>query len=88
MIEKKPGVQKIHQMRIIGLLEADFNTELNLIFAKKMIRNTEQCGICGEQWGGQPNKTEKNKAFKKLLTLDYSRLEYKTIAIFANDATA
>ena len=33
-MEKKPGVRKIHQLRIIGLLEADFNTALKLIFAK------------------------------------------------------
>ena len=37
MLEKKPGVRKIHQLRIIGLLEADFNTALKLIFARKMM---------------------------------------------------
>ncbi|KAL7531049.1 hypothetical protein ACHAWF_003610 [Thalassiosira exigua] len=34
MLWKKAGVQKIHLMRIIGLLEADFNTALKIIFAR------------------------------------------------------
>ena len=41
MLEKKPGVRKIHKLRIIGLLEADFNTALKLIFAKKMLKELE-----------------------------------------------
>ena len=87
MIEKKPGVRKIHQLRIIGLLEADFNTSLKLIFARKMMRNAENSGISGEQWGGRPNRMAIDTAFKKLLTLDYARMTYKTIVMFENDAT-
>ena len=30
MLEKKKGVQKIHMLRIIGLVEADFNTALKI----------------------------------------------------------
>ena len=64
MLEKKHGVRKIHQLRIIGLLEADFNTALKLIFAKKMMRNAESSGISGEQWGGRPNRTAIDTAYK------------------------
>jgi len=39
MLEKKPGVRNIHLLRIIGLLEADFNTALKYFFAKKMMTN-------------------------------------------------
>ena len=69
MLGKKPGVRKIHQLHIIGLLEADFNTALKLIFARKMMRNAETSGISEEQWGGCPNRTELDTACKKLLTL-------------------
>ncbi|KAL7536182.1 hypothetical protein ACHAXR_006960 [Thalassiosira sp. AJA248-18] len=31
MLEKKKGIRQIHQMRIIGLVEADFNTALKLM---------------------------------------------------------
>jgi len=34
MLEKKRDVQKIHQLRIIGILEADFNTALKILFSK------------------------------------------------------
>ena len=88
MREKKPGMIKIHQLRIIGLLEADFNIALKLIFAKKMMRNEESSGISGEQWGGSPKRTAIDTAFKKLLMLDYARMTYKTIAMFANDAAS
>ena len=33
MIEKKKGVHKIHQLRIIGILEADFQTALKVIIS-------------------------------------------------------
>ena len=35
MLEKKVGVRKIYQLRIIGLGEADFNSALKLYFAKQ-----------------------------------------------------
>ena len=37
MLEKSPGSLKIHQLRIIALLEADLNTALKLIFAKSLM---------------------------------------------------
>ena len=51
------------------------------------MRNAERSGINGEQWVGRPNRTALDTAFKKLLTFDYARMTYKTVAIFANDAT-
>ena len=65
ILEKKPGVRKIHQLCIIGLLEADFNTALKLIFGRKMMRNEETSGISEEQWGGRPNRTALDTACKK-----------------------
>ena len=50
--------------------------------------NAETSGISDEQWGGRPNRTALDTACKKLLMLDYARSTYKTIAMFANDATA
>ena len=52
------------------------------------MRNAESSGISGEKWGGRPNRTAVDTAFKKLLTFDYACLTYKTVAMFANDATA
>ena len=36
MLEKKAGVRKIHLMRITALVEADFNTALKIMFARKL----------------------------------------------------
>ena len=88
MLENKHGLSKIQQLSIIGLLEADFNTSLKLIFANKMMKNAERSGISGEQWGGRPNITAIDTAFKKLLTLDYAKMKYNTIDMFINNATA
>jgi len=36
MLEKKQDIRKIHQLRIIGILEADFNTALKTLFSKQL----------------------------------------------------
>jgi hypothetical protein len=46
MLEKKPGVRKIHIMRIICLFEADFNTLLKWMFNKFIMPNAEKSGLC------------------------------------------
>ncbi|KAL7502111.1 hypothetical protein ACHAXN_000330 [Cyclotella atomus] len=51
MLEKKAGIRKIHLLRIIGLLEADFYTALKYFFAKKMMTNAEIIGLSDEQCG-------------------------------------
>lgn len=52
MLEKKKGNFKIHMLRIIGLLEADFNTALKFFFSREMMGNTERDGMTDEQWAG------------------------------------
>ena len=48
MLEKKPGVKKIHLLQIISLVEADFNTALKLYFAKHLILNSEKTELTDE----------------------------------------
>jgi hypothetical protein len=52
MLEKKKGIRNIHMLRIIGLIEADFNMALKFYFAYKMMENAERDGLTDEQWGG------------------------------------
>ena len=56
MNKKKPGVKKIHLLRIIGLVEADFNTALELYLAKHHISNLEKTKLTEVQWGGRPGR--------------------------------
>ncbi|KAL3777849.1 hypothetical protein ACHAWO_012168 [Cyclotella atomus] len=80
MLEKKPGVRKIHLLRIIGLLEADFNTALKYFFAKRMMTNAEQIGISDEQWGSRKNRSSIDAAMLKLLMFETARVKRATLA--------
>ena len=40
MLEKKKGMRHIHMLRIIGLLEADFNTALK-IYARRLMEKAK-----------------------------------------------
>ena len=44
MLEKKKGIRQIHMLRIIGLLEANFNTALK-IYARRLMRKAELNGL-------------------------------------------
>jgi len=58
MIEKKQDVGKVHQLRIIEMLNADFNTAIKILFAKNLMYQAEQCGnLHDEQWGLRSNRT-------------------------------
>jgi len=49
MLKKKSGDGQIHQLRIIGLVEADFNTALKIFFAKQIISNSERTSLTEEK---------------------------------------
>ncbi|KAL7505963.1 hypothetical protein ACHAXN_004898 [Cyclotella atomus] len=78
MLEMKPGVRKIHLLRIIGLLEADFNTALKYFFAKRMNTNAEQIGISDEQRGSRRNRSSIDAAMLKLLMFETARIKRAT----------
>ena len=88
MIEKKKGNRKIHMLRLIGLLEADFNTALKIIFSRKLMSNAEKIGLHDEQWGCRRNRTCHDPALRKMMTFEYGRYLNATIALFINDQTA
>ena len=52
MIEKKTGVRKIHTLRLIKLLEADFKSSLKIFFAENLMTMVEgNSALAEEQWG-------------------------------------
>jgi hypothetical protein len=88
MLEKKKGVRKIHMLRIIALLEADFNTALKIIFARKMMINAENAGLNEEQWGSRKNRMALDPAMRNMMIFEYGRYMRVTVAMFAADLTA
>ena len=88
MIEKKKDVRKIQQLRIIGILEADFNTALKILFAKKLMAQLETNFLHKDQWGSRLNRTSTDPALQKRTNFEYGRYTKATIAVFLSDQTA
>ena len=85
MLEKKKGVRKIHLLRIIGLLEADFNTALKFFFENQMMIIAEENGLSDEQHGLRKNRTCTDVAMIKLLTFECARTKKNTIGEVSYD---
>ena len=88
MLEKKNLVRKIHLLRIIGFLEADFNTALKFFFAKQMMESAEATGLTDEQLGLRKNRTLIDTAMVKLLTFECARAKKSTIGENSYDCNA
>ena len=56
ILEKLAGVKKIHLMRIIGLVEGDFNCALKILYSEQLMKNAEDVSISADQWGGRKNR--------------------------------
>eukprot|EP00956_Cyclotella_meneghiniana_P006230 scaffold8106_cov56-Cyclotella_meneghiniana.AAC.2 len=88
MLEKKQGNRKIHMLRIIALLEADFNTALKILFSQRLIQSAEKAGLSDEQWGSRKNRMALDPAMRNMTTFEYGRYMRIVIAMFAADLTA
>ena len=80
MIEKKKGQRYIHTLRLIKILEADFNSALKHFFAKDLMKAAETNDtLADEQWGLWKNRTSTDAAMLKLLTFECARMKKSTI---------
>jgi hypothetical protein len=52
MLEKIPGKPFLHKLRVIHILEADYNLTLKNIFGRRLMRNCERHGTLGELQDG------------------------------------
>jgi hypothetical protein len=48
MLEKIPGKPFLHKLRVIHLLEADYNLTLKNIFGRRLLKNCERYGTLGD----------------------------------------
>ena len=80
MVEKNKGIQWIHTLRLIKILEANFNSALKHFFAKDLMTATETNNTpADEQWGLRKNRTSTDAAMLKLLTFECARIKESTI---------
>ena len=89
MLEKKKGVRQIHMLRIIGLLEADFNTALKYFFAVQMQDSLEKNGsLAKDQWGCRRHVQCIDAYMTKLCTHEASRSKRQGMAEGIHDCRA
>ena len=73
MLEKDAGNPLIHHLRIIVLLEADFNIALRIIWMRRLFPAAEKMGFVLEQWGSRKNRNSTDCATMKILTFESCR---------------
>ena len=88
MLEKNPGNPLIPRLRIIVLLEADFNIALRIIWMRRLFPAAEKMRFAPEQWGSCKNRHSTYCATMKLLTFESCRHRRMWIAMMAMDAAA
>ena len=73
MFDMDKGDPKIHRLRIIVLLEADFNLALRTIWMRHLFSQAEQAKFIPGQWGNRKKKNAIDCLTIKLLTCECAR---------------
>ena len=87
MIEKIPGRPLVNKLRVIHLIESDFNLLTGILWGRRLMAKGERCGAFGDDQGGsrKDRRAQEILLFKHLV---YSvvRLTKTNCASFDNDA--
>jgi hypothetical protein len=85
MLKKKPGVQNIHMLRLIGLVCPEFNTALSYFIGHLGQKNFERTNPSNKQHGSRRNRQSIDAAMLKLLTMETAQIGMRTIAMTQYD---
>jgi len=85
MLEKKPGVQNIHMLWIIGLVCPEFNTALSYFIGHLGQQNFKKTHPTEEQHESQQHRQAIDTAMLKLLTMKMAWVGMRMIAMMQYD---
>jgi hypothetical protein len=87
MIEKIPGVPRLDKLRVIHIIESDFNLWMGIVCGQQMIFQAESMNLLGdEQSGSRPEKRCQDVVIFKHMTYSVLRLARSDGITFDNDA--
>ena len=86
MLPKDPGMPKVERLRVIQLLQADYNFVLRIIWGRRLVWNAQKYGIYMPAQRAQPGNLCIAAALNKVLSYDLMRQTKKLAASFDNDA--
>ena len=89
MLEKEVGRPLLNKLRIIHIIEADYNLILKTIFGRRLLWNCNNSNLLHKNhWGGWPGRSTQDLLLQKELSYDIAmRALINTIEI-ENDAKA
>ena len=87
MLEKDPGIPKIHRLRVIHLYEANYNLILGVKW-RRVLHHAVQSNLINEGcYGSQPGKEATDALYVRELEYEISHLTRKASLHFNNNAT-
>jgi hypothetical protein len=74
MLEKIPGKPFLHKLRVIHILEVDYNLMLKSVFGQRLMQNCKKYGVLGElQDGFRKGKSTTRTLLHNELVNDYNK---------------